>query len=84
MSSAMMRSYEQLQIQPFEIRIQEVSLHTKVYDHERFTFTGMIPEEKEEQYVRIDDESTAAELFLYGRSGSKTTLVSRSQSESSS
>lgn len=44
-------SYEQLQIQPFEIRIHKVALHMAVNDHGKLSFAGVIPEEKEEQYV---------------------------------
>jgi len=67
-------SYEQLQIQPFEIRIHEVSLHAKVHEHGRLAFTGVIPEEKEEQYVRMADESTPVELFYTDDQGQKQRL----------
>ncbi|WP_128102026.1 hypothetical protein [Paenibacillus sp. DCT19] len=67
-------SYEQLQIQPFDIRIHEVTLLMKVHDHGKLTFTGVIPEEKEEQYVRMADESTPVELFYTDEQGQKQRL----------
>ncbi|MDR9857317.1 contractile injection system protein, VgrG/Pvc8 family [Paenibacillus sp. VCA1] len=67
-------SYEQLQIQPFEIRIHKVALHMTVHDHGKLSFAGVIPEEKEEQYVRMADESTPVELFYMDEQGKKQRL----------
>lgn len=67
-------SYEQLQIQPFEIRIHQVAIHMKVHEHGKLRFTGIIPEEKEERYVRMADESTPVELFYTDEHGQKQRL----------
>ncbi|NGP57909.1 hypothetical protein FLT15_05730 [Paenibacillus thiaminolyticus] len=67
-------SYEQLQIQPFEIRIHKVAIHMAVNDHGKLSFAGVIPEEKEEQYVRMADDSTPVELCYTDEEGKKQRL----------
>ncbi|MFF2089252.1 contractile injection system protein, VgrG/Pvc8 family [Paenibacillus sp. NPDC058174] len=67
-------SYEQLQIEPFEIRIHKIALHLKVNDHGRLHFTGVIPEKKEEQYVNMANENTPVELFFKDEKGKKQRL----------
>ncbi|MNO45808.1 hypothetical protein D3C76_360850 [compost metagenome] len=67
-------AYHSLQIAPFEIRLHEVNLVKSIHDHARLTFTGIIPEEKEDQYVRMASEQTNVELVCTEENGNKLTL----------
>ncbi|ANY67385.1 hypothetical protein BBD42_13545 [Paenibacillus sp. BIHB 4019] len=62
-------SYEELRILPFDMRLHHVLLVKKVHDHAKLTFTGIIPEEKEDYYVRMADDQTPIELLYTEKSG---------------
>lgn len=67
-------TYEVLKIVPFEMRLHDVKLVKKCNDHARLTFTGIIPEEKEDYYVRMADEQTPIELLYTDGNGKNHTL----------
>ncbi|MFX3634519.1 MAG: contractile injection system protein, VgrG/Pvc8 family [Candidatus Pristimantibacillus sp.] len=55
-------SYDVLTIHPFDMKLYDVLLVKKINEHARLTFTGIIPEEKEEYYVQMAEEQTAIKL----------------------
>ncbi|CAM4484944.1 MAG: hypothetical protein E7L01_04965 [Paenibacillus macerans] len=67
-------TYNTLKIAPFEMRIHEVMLIKRVNDHGRLTFTGIIPEEKEDQYIMMASEQTVVELKHVDENGNDKTL----------
>lgn len=69
-----MIAYDVLRIVPFEMKLHDVKLIKKIDDHARLAFTGMIPEEKEEQYVRMANEQTTVELQYIDKAGKSRTL----------
>ncbi|MCM3700740.1 contractile injection system protein, VgrG/Pvc8 family [Paenibacillus macerans] len=74
MSSSSIVAYNTLKIAPFEIRLHEVKLDKTIDDHARLTFTGIIPEEKEDQYVKMAGEQTDVELQYTDENGKNKTL----------
>ncbi|MEC0330035.1 contractile injection system protein, VgrG/Pvc8 family [Paenibacillus macerans] len=74
MSSSSIVAYNTLKIAPFEIRLHEVKLTKTIDDHARLTFTGIIPEEKEDQYVKMAGEQTDVELQYTDENGKNKTL----------
>lgn len=67
-------AYDTLKIAPFEMKLHDVKLVKKLNDHARLTFSGIIPEEMEEQYMRMANEQTPIELLYYDENGAKKTL----------
>ncbi|WP_186438549.1 contractile injection system protein, VgrG/Pvc8 family [Cohnella terricola] len=67
-------AYDALKIAPFEMRLHDVKLVKKINEHARLTFTGVIPDDKEESYVRMADEQTAIELLYTDASGKSQRL----------
>ncbi|MNI20162.1 hypothetical protein D3C73_736320 [compost metagenome] len=67
-------TYNTLKIAPFEMRIHEVKLVKTVNDHGRLMFTGIIPEEKEDLYVRMAGQQTVVELSQLDENGTNKTL----------
>ena len=74
MSSSSIVAYNTLKIAPFEIRLHEVNLTKTIDDHARLTFTGIIPEEKEDQYVKMAGEQTDVELQYTDENGKNKML----------
>ncbi|CAM4484453.1 hypothetical protein PbDSM24746_47480 [Paenibacillus macerans] len=52
----------------------EVKLDKTIDDHARLTFTGIIPEEKEDQYVKMAGEQTDVELQYTDENGKNKML----------
>lgn len=67
-------AYDTLKIAPFDMKLHEVRLTQKIDDHGRLNFTGIIPEEKEDQYVRMASEQTVIELMYTDEKGINKTL----------
>ncbi|WP_339291695.1 contractile injection system protein, VgrG/Pvc8 family [Paenibacillus sp. FSL W8-0187] len=72
--SSLIVAYDTLKIAPFEMKLHDVKLVKKINDHARLTFSGIIPEEMEEQYMRMANEHTPVELLYYDQKGAKKTL----------
>lgn len=74
MSSSLVVDYNTLKIAPFEMRLHEVKMVKTIDDHARLTFTGIIPEEKEDQYVKMAGEQTEVEFTYTDEKGQSKTL----------
>ncbi|AJS61109.1 contractile injection system protein, VgrG/Pvc8 family [Paenibacillus sp. IHBB 10380] len=67
-------TYDGLQIVPFEMRLHDVKLVKKIHNHASLTFTGIIPEDKEDSYVRMADEEIPVELLYTDENGKSKRL----------
>lgn len=74
MSSSLVVDYNTLKIAPFEMRLHKVKMVKTIDDHARLTFTGIIPEEKEDQYVKMAGEQTEVEFTYTDEKGQSKTL----------
>lgn len=68
-------AYKDLQIFPYQlVSIKELTLTKKVNDHARLRFTGIIPEDVKDAYVKMTESNTAIELNQIDEQGNPIPL----------
>lgn len=68
-------AYQNLQILPYElVSLKELTLTKKVNDHARLRFTGIIPEEAKDAYVKMTESNTTIEVNQLDQQGNPIPL----------